>query len=72
MKQVLFRNARIFDGVCAKMMMMQGRPRRVAAGARADLPVVDGDALKDISLPPADGGKLRAIVRGGALIKVGL
>lgn len=71
MTQIRFRNARIFDGASADLAMMQLRLGGVAAGAHADLTVVDGDAQKDISLPRADGGKLRAIVSGGALVKVG-
>lgn len=55
--------------VTAEMMMMQGQIGCVAPGAYADLIVVDGDPLKDISLLAADGRHLRAIVRGGAVIK---
>jgi imidazolonepropionase-like amidohydrolase len=55
--------------VSAEMMMMQGQIGCVAPGAYADLIVVDGDPLKDISLLAADGRHLRAIVRGGAVIK---
>lgn len=49
--------------------VQQGQIGCVAPGAFADLIVVDGDPLKDISLLAADGRHLRAIVRGGAVIK---
>jgi imidazolonepropionase-like amidohydrolase len=53
----------------AEMMQQQGRLGCIAPGAHADLLVVDGDPLRDISLLAADGKKLRAIVRGGEVIK---
>lgn len=53
----------------AEMMMMKGRLGCIAPGALADLVVVDGDPLKDISLLAADGAKLRAIVRAGEIVK---
>jgi imidazolonepropionase-like amidohydrolase len=55
--------------VTAEMMMLQGQIGCVAPGAYADLIVVDGDPLKDISLLTGDGRHLRAIVRGGTVIK---
>jgi imidazolonepropionase-like amidohydrolase len=55
--------------VAAEMMMMEGRIGCIAPGAFADLIVVDGDPLKDIGLVAADGAHLRAIVRGGELVK---
>lgn len=55
--------------VNAELMMMQGRIGCVKPGAFADLIVVDGDPLKDISLLAADGRKLNAIVRGGEVVK---
>lgn len=55
--------------VAAEMMMMEGQIGCIATGAHADLLVVDGDPLKDISLLAADGQNLRAIVRAGALVK---
>lgn len=55
--------------VTAEMMMMQGQIGCVAPGAYADLIVVDGDPLKDISLLADDGRRLSAIVRAGTLIK---
>ena len=53
----------------AEMMMQQGKLGCIAPGAHADLLVVDGDPLQDISLLAADGKKLRVIVRGGELVK---
>jgi len=50
-------------------MMMQGRIGCVAPGAHADLLVVDGDPLKNISLLADNGRQLRAIVRGGTVVK---
>ena len=55
--------------VAAEMMMMRGELGCIAPGAHADLLVVDGDPLKDISLLAADGRNLRTIVRGGAVVK---
>ncbi|HEY8050546.1 MAG TPA: amidohydrolase family protein [Ramlibacter sp.] len=53
----------------AEMMMMKGQVGCIAPGAFADLLVVDGDPLKDISLLAADGRNLRAIVRAGEIVK---
>jgi imidazolonepropionase-like amidohydrolase len=55
--------------VSAELMMMAGQIGCIAPGAHADLLVVDGDPLKDISLLAADGRHLRTIVRGGELVK---
>jgi imidazolonepropionase-like amidohydrolase len=55
--------------VAAEMMLMQGQIGCIAPGAHADLLVVDGDPLRDISLLAADGRHLRAIVRGGTVVK---
>ena len=55
--------------VAAEMMMMEGKIGCIAPGAHADLLVVEGDPLKDISLLAADGRNLRVIVRGGSVIK---
>ncbi len=55
--------------VTAEMMMMEGHIGCIAPGAYADLLVVDGDPLKDISLLAADGRTLRTIVRAGAVIR---
>jgi imidazolonepropionase-like amidohydrolase len=53
----------------AELMMMEGRLGCVKPGAHADLIVVDGDPLKDISLLAQDGRKLTHIVRAGELVK---
>jgi imidazolonepropionase-like amidohydrolase len=53
----------------ADMMMMKGQVGCVAPGACADLIVVDGDPLEDISLLAADGKNLRMIMRAGELVK---
>jgi len=53
----------------AELMMHQGKLGCIAPGAHADLLVVDGDPLKDISLLTADGKKLRMIVRAGEIVK---
>jgi imidazolonepropionase-like amidohydrolase len=53
----------------AELMMNQGKLGCIAPGAHADLLVVDGDPLKDISLLTADGKKLRMIVRAGEIVK---
>ncbi|HVZ46235.1 MAG TPA: amidohydrolase family protein [Ramlibacter sp.] len=53
----------------AEMMLMQGQIGCVAPGAHADLLLVEGDPLKDISVLAADGQFLRLIVRGGEVVK---
>ncbi len=55
----------------AELMMQQGKLGCIAPGAHADLLVVDGDPLQDISLLAADGKNLRMIVRGGEIVKDG-
>jgi imidazolonepropionase-like amidohydrolase len=50
-------------------MMQQGKLGCIAPGAYADLLLVDGDPLQDISLLAADGKNLRMIVRGGEVMK---
>jgi imidazolonepropionase-like amidohydrolase len=53
----------------AEIMMHEDRLGCVKAGAYADLLVVDGDPLKDISLLAQDGKKLDVIMRAGELVK---
>jgi len=53
----------------AEMMLLDGQIGCIAPGAQADLLLVDGDPLKDIGLLAVDGRNLRAIVRGGELVK---
>ena len=55
--------------VNAELMMQQGRLGCIAPGAHADLLVVDGDPLEDISLLAADGKHVSMIVRGGEVVK---
>jgi imidazolonepropionase-like amidohydrolase len=53
----------------AELMMQQGKLGCIAPGAHADLLLVEGDPLKDISLLAANGNKLRMIMRGGEIVK---
>lgn len=55
--------------ITADLMMMSGEIGCVAVGARADLLIVDGDPLKDISIVAASGRHLRMIVRDGIVVK---
>ena len=55
--------------VPAELMMMEGQIGCIAPGAHADLLVVEGDPLKDISLLAGDGRNLRTIVRAGIVVK---
>lgn len=55
--------------VGAEMMMHGGKLGCIAPGAYADLLVVDGDPLKDISVLAANGTNLRTIVRDGSMVK---
>ena len=49
--------------------MQQGKLGCIAPGAHADVLLVDGDPLQDISLLAANGENLRMIVRGGDVVK---
>src|SRR4029079_16030766 len=53
----------------AEMMQLKGQLGCVAPGALADLIVVDGDPLADIGRIAEDWKHLRAIVRGGELVR---
>jgi len=55
--------------VGARLCRMEGEIGVVAEGAYADLLVVDGDPLSDISLLQADGAHLAAIVARGTFFK---
>jgi imidazolonepropionase-like amidohydrolase len=55
--------------VNAELMMHEGKLGCIRPGAYADLLVVDGDPLRDISLLAADGKNLRMIVRAGEIVK---
>jgi imidazolonepropionase-like amidohydrolase len=53
----------------AKLLRMEGRIGVVAPGAFADLVVVDGDPLTDLSLLTGQGKHLPAIMLGGRFVK---
>jgi len=53
----------------ARLMRMEGRIGTIAAGAHADLIVIDGNPLDDLSLLTGQGRHMRAIVKDGAFIK---
>lgn len=53
----------------AEILMQDGKLGCIAAGAHADLVVVDGDPLADIGLLAADGQNLDVIMRAGELVK---
>jgi len=55
--------------VNAELMMQQSKLGCIAPGAHADLLVIDGDPLKDISLLAENGKNLRMIVRAGEIVK---
>ena len=61
--------ARQATSINAELMMMEDRIGCVKPGAFADLIVVDGDPLKDISLLAQDGRRLTHIVRAGEVVK---
>ncbi len=56
MVQILFTNARVFDGNSAE------RPESMQV-------LVEGEQLPDISLLAADSANMRVIVRNGAVLK---
>jgi len=49
----------------AELLRMEGEIGRVAAGFIADLIVVDGDPLADVSVLGRGGANLPVIVQGG-------
>jgi imidazolonepropionase-like amidohydrolase len=53
----------------ARICRMEGKIGVIAPGAHADLIVVDGDPLKDLSLLTGQGRHMPAIIKGGALVK---
>lgn len=55
--------------VAAEMMQLEGQIGCIAPGAHADIVVVDGDPLSDISLLAANGDRLSVILRGGVVVK---
>jgi imidazolonepropionase-like amidohydrolase len=55
--------------VGAKLCRLEGEIGALKAGASADLLVVDGDPLKDITVLEQNGARLKAIMRGGRFFK---
>ena len=55
--------------VGAKLCRMEGKLGVIAAGAHADLVVVDGNPLDDITVLQRDGATLPLIMRGGRMFK---
>jgi imidazolonepropionase-like amidohydrolase len=55
--------------VAAKLLRMEGKIGAVIGGAYADLIVVDGDPLKDLSLLTRQGEHLSMIMRDGVIVK---
>lgn len=55
--------------VGAEILMQEGKLGCIQPDAHADLIVVDGDPLKDISLLAADGRNLDLIMRAGEVVK---
>ena len=55
--------------IAAKLLRMEGKIGTVAPGAYADLIVVDGDPLKDLSLLTRQGKHMPVIMKGGAFMK---
>ncbi len=57
--------------VAAKLLKLEGKVGVVAPGAHADLIVVDGDPLKDLSLLTRQGRHMSIVMKGGAFVKRG-
>ena len=55
--------------LAARLCMMEGEIGVLAPGAKADLLVLDGDPLKDLSLLQNQGAAMRAIMRDGRFFK---
>jgi imidazolonepropionase-like amidohydrolase len=55
--------------VAAKLLKLEGQIGTIAPGAYADLIVVDGDPLKDLSLLTRQGKHIPLIMKGGAFMK---
>ncbi|MBV8913176.1 MAG: amidohydrolase family protein [Acetobacteraceae bacterium] len=55
--------------LAARLCMMEGEIGVLAAGAYADLLVVDGDPYRDLGVLQHDGAHMAAIVRGGRFVK---
>jgi imidazolonepropionase-like amidohydrolase len=57
--------------IAAKLCRMEGQIGTVAPGAYADLIVVDGNPLSDLSLLTGQGAHMPLIMKGGAVVKRG-
>jgi len=57
--------------VAAKLLRLEGRIGTIAPGAFADLIVVDGDPLRDLTLLTGQGRHMPVIMKGGAFVKRG-
>jgi imidazolonepropionase-like amidohydrolase len=55
--------------VAARLLRMEGLIGTVSAGAYADLVVVDGDPLADLSLLTNQGAHMSLILQGGTMVK---
>jgi imidazolonepropionase-like amidohydrolase len=55
--------------VAAKLLRQEGKLGAIAPGAHADLIVIDGDPLQDLSLLTAQGRHMPLIMQAGALVK---
>lgn len=55
--------------IAAKLLKLEGKIGTIAPGAHADLIVVDGDPLKDLSLLTRQGKHMPLIMKGGAFVK---
>lgn len=53
----------------AKLCRMEGQIGEIVAGAFADLLVVDGNPLDDLSILSGKGERIRAIMKGGRFVK---
>ena len=57
--------------IAARLCRMEGRIGVIAPGAFADLIVVDGDPLRDLSLLTHQGAHMPLILKGGEVVKRG-
>ncbi len=55
--------------VAARLLRMEGKIGTIAPGAFADMIVVDGDPLKDLSLLTGQGAHMPVIMQGGKFVK---
>jgi imidazolonepropionase-like amidohydrolase len=67
-----FETIRQATAIGAEIVGMQGRLGVVAAGAYADLLVVDGDLLRDIGVLTGQGERIAAVMKHGAWVRQAL